>query len=192
MAIKLAREQSPAKFQGAGPVVQIYADNAIAASRRLNRYVERFCVLLMVLLVLDVWLGVLVRYVIPVQLTFTEELARYLMIWMALIAVSSGISHREHIGVLVIFERFPPTVRKWLAVAFDVIAFTFFALLLFYGIGFVERGFSRFTMINEIPKAYPFMGVPLAAAAACIQLLLVGIHDYFSSDGVSAADRVEL
>lgn len=172
--------------------MQIYADKAIVASRRLNRYVERFCVLLMVLLVLDVWLGVLVRYVIPVQLTFTEEAARYLMIWMALLAISSGISHREHIGVLVLFERFPPALRKWLAVAFDAIALGFFAILLFYGIGFVERGFSRFTMINEIPKAYPFMGVPLAAGVACVQLLLVGIHDFFSSDGVSAADRVEI
>ena len=63
-------------------------------SRRLNWVVERFCVLLMFLLVLDVWLGVMARYVLPIRVTFTEELARYLMIWMALLAVSSGISHR--------------------------------------------------------------------------------------------------
>lgn len=144
------------------------------------------------LLVLDVWLGVMVRYALPVKWTFTEELARYLMIWMALLAVSSGISHREHIGMLVIFERLPRVVRKWLAVSFDLIAFGFFAILLVYGVGFVERGFSRFTMIEEIPKAYPFMGVPLAAALACIQLALVAVHDFFASDGVSAAERAEV
>lgn len=165
---------------------------AARASRRLNWIVERFCVALAVVLVLDVWLGVLVRYVIPVQLTFTEEAARYLMIWMALLAISSGIAHREHIGVLVIFERFPPVVRKWLAVAFDVIAFGFFALLFFHGVGFVERGFSRFTMIYEIPKAYPFISVPLASAVACMQIFLVGLHDLFSSDGVTAAGRAEV
>ena len=139
---------------------------AIAASRRVNWFVERFCVLLMVLLVLDVWLGVLVRYAIPLPLTFTEEAARYLMIWMALLAVSSGICHREHIGMLVFFERFPAPVRKWLAVMFDALAFGLFALIFFEGLGFVERGFSRYTMMYGIPKAYPFMGVPLAAAAA--------------------------
>lgn len=167
------------------------AGAAIRYSRRLNWVVERFCVLLMFLLVLDVWLGVMARYVLPISVTFTEELARYLMIWMALLAVSSGISHREHIGVLVIFERFPPGMRKWLAVAFDVIGFAFFAVIFFYGLGFVDRGFNRFTMIEEIPKAYPFMGVPLAAAAACIQLALVAVHDFFSDDGVTAADRVD-
>ena len=146
----------------------------------------------MILLVLDVWLGVLVRYVLPLDWTFNEEMARYLMIWMALLAVSSGISHREHIGVLVIFERFPPAGRKWLAVLFDVLAFGFFALIFLYGIGFVGRGFSRYTMIAQIPKGYPFIGVPLAAALACIQLALVAVHDFFSGDGVSAAERVEV
>lgn len=164
------------------------AGKAIRASRRVNWLAERICVALLILLVLDVWLGVLARYVIPFQLTFTEELARYLMISMALLAISSGISYREHIGVLVLFERFPPGVRKWLAVAFDIIALGFFALIFIYGLGMVDRGFDRYTMINAIPKAYPFMGVPLAAAFACVQLVLVAIHDFFSPDGVSAAE----
>ena len=148
--------------------------------------------LLLVLLILDVWLGVLVRYVLPLGWTFTEELARYLMIWAALLAVSSGISHREHIGMLVIFDQFPAGLRKWLAVAFDLIAFVFFALICVYGLDFVERGFSRYTMIGGIPKAYPFMGVPLAAGLACVQLVLVAIHDFFSEDGITAAERVEI
>jgi TRAP-type C4-dicarboxylate transport system permease small subunit len=149
-----------------------------ALSLRINWFVERFCVFLLVALVLDVWLGVLVRYVIPLPLTFTEELARYLMIWMALLAVSSGIIYREHIGVEFLFSRFPPSARRFVSVAFDLIAFLFFFALLYYGIAFAERGFSRMTMIYAIPKGYPFIGVPLAAGLACIQLVLVALHDW--------------
>jgi TRAP-type transport system small permease protein len=162
---------------------------AIRAKRlslRVNWGVERICVALLAVLVLDVWLGILVRYVIPLPLTFTEELARYLMIWMALLAVSSGIAHREHIGVEFIFGRLPAPVRRWLAVSFDVIAFVFFFALFFYGIGFAAKGFSRLTMIYDMPKGYPFMGVPLAAAVACIQLALIGIHDYFAESAPEA------
>jgi len=169
-----------------------YALKALKWSRTLNLYVERLCVGLLVLLVLDVWLGVLVRYVLPLDWSFTEELARYLMIWMALLAVSCGICHREHIGVLVLFDRFSPFWRKVCAVCFDLIAFAFFALIFFYGLGFVERGFSRFTMIAEIPKGYPFIGVPLAAFLACVQLALVAVHDVFSADGVTASERAEI
>lgn len=162
------------------------AQTARAWSLRINWLVERVCVALLLVLVLDVWLGVLVRYVIPLPLTFTEELARYLMIWMALLAVSSGIAYREHIGVEFIFGRLPAPVRRWLAVAFDVIAFAFFAALFFYGIGFAVKGFSRLTMIYAIPKGYPFMGVPLAAGMACLQLALIGMHDFFAEKAPTA------
>lgn len=154
--------------------------SARSLSRKINWVVERVCVLLLVLLVLDVWLGVLVRYVIPLPLTFTEELARYLMIWMALLAVSAGIVHREHIGVEFIFDKLPPRARRLLAVGFDVLAFVFFAALFWYGLDFVERGFKRITMIYDIPKAYPFMGVPIAAGIAAVQLILVGLQDFFA------------
>jgi TRAP-type C4-dicarboxylate transport system permease small subunit len=149
-------------------------------SRRINHWIEAACVILLTLLVLDVWLGILVRYVIPLPLTFTEELARYLMIWMALLAVSSGIVYREHIGVEYVFKRFPAGMRRWLALAFDLLSFTFFFLLLWYGIDFVERGFKRVTMIYGMPKGYPFLGVPLAAGVACIQLILVALQDFCS------------
>jgi TRAP-type C4-dicarboxylate transport system permease small subunit len=48
--------------------------------------------------------------------SFTEELARYLMIWMALLAVSCEIAHREHIGVEFVFSRLPggiPAGWRW-------------------------------------------------------------------------------
>lgn len=160
--------------------MQRVAKQAKTLSLRVNWLVERVCVFLLVILVLDVWLGILARYVIPLPLTFTEELARYLMIWMALLAVSSGIAYREHIGVEFVFSRLPPGMRRVLAVSFDVIAFAFFFALFWYGLAFAERGFSRLTMIYAIPKGYPFSGVPLAAFVACVQLLLIGIHDVFT------------
>ena len=55
---------------------------------RLTRTIDLVCVALMIVLVLDVWLGVFARYVWPLPITFMEEAARYLMIWVALLAVS--------------------------------------------------------------------------------------------------------
>lgn len=160
--------------------MDVMSGRAKALGLKINWFVERFCVLLLLLLVLDVWLGVLVRYAIPLPLTFTEELARYLMIWMALLAVSSGIVYREHIGVEFLFSRFPPKARRGIALFFDIAAFLFFFALFWYGIGFAARGFSRLTMIYAMPKGYPFLGVPLAAALACVQLALAAVHDWFS------------
>ncbi len=154
-----------------------FAIKAKRASHRLNRVVEFACVVLLVLLVFDVWLGIVSRYLIPLPLTFTEELARYLMIWMALLAISCGIVHREHIGVEFLFVRMPAGMRRFLAVAFDVLSFVFFFILFWYGLGFAEKGFSRVTMIYAMPKGYAFAAVPAAAAVAAIQIALNGVSD---------------
>ncbi len=153
------------------------AARAARTSDRINWIVERVCAAIAVVLVLDVWLGVIVRYIVPVQLTFTEEAARYLMIWMALLAISCGIARREHIGVLLLFDALPPPLRRWLLAALDLLAFCFFAFLLYYGVGFTVSGAGRFTMIYGMNKALPFAAVPAAAALACVQIVLVACRD---------------
>ena len=160
-----------------------------AASQVLNKWVERLCVVILILLVLDVWLGILARYVLPWRLTFTEELARYLMIWVALLAVSVGIGRRQHIGILILFDLFPRPVQKFLALSFDLIGLVFFGLLFYYGIGFVQQGFGQVTMIFGIPRGYPNLVIPISAGLACLQLLLLAVHDLFATAPKPAAER---
>ena len=147
------------------------------ASRALTRAVDLVCALLLVILVLDVWLGVLVRYVWPLPITFMEEAARYLMIWVALLAVSSGISRREHIGVQMLFANLPAGMRRGLLGLLDLLAIVFFAALFWYGLGMVERGGRVTTMIYGMSKSLPFAAVPVSAALAVVQLSLVALRD---------------
>lgn len=172
-------------------MLQSIGDKAATLSHGLDWVVERICALLMIALVLDVWLGVMVRYLIPLPLTFTEELARYLMIWTALLAVSCGIAKREHIGVAFFIEKLPRSIRRWLLLAFDLLAFAFFAFLFMYGLDMVERGARSLTMVFGMSKALPFAAVPTAAALACIQLVLVALRDQarYGHDGHIGAVR---
>lgn len=166
------------------------AQLAARYSTQLSWVVERVCVAIMILLVLDVWLGVVARYLIPMPITFTEETARYLMIWMALLAISSGISRRDHIGVEFVFDMLPRGLSRWVLLGLDLLAFVFFLLLFIYGIDMVERGSKTFTMIFGIKKAIPFAAVPTAALLCCIQLVLVMIRDqiYFNHDPDAAGE----
>lgn len=162
---------------------------AFVASQKINLWVERLCVLILVILILDVWLGILARYVLPWRLTFTEELARYLMIWVALLAVSVGIGRRQHIGILILFDLFPRKVRKFLALSFDIIGLLFFGVLFYYGIGFVQQGMYQVTMIFGMPRSYPNLVIPISAGLACVQLFLLAIHDVFARDPQPAVDK---
>lgn len=108
------------------------------------------------------------------------------MIWTALLAISCGIARREHIGVMIFFERLPRVPRRMLLALLDLLALSFFLYLLYFGIGFVESGLSRFTMIYGMNKALPFAAVPVSAALAAVQIVLVAIRDQASRTGILA------
>lgn len=146
-------------------------------SERLNWLVERIVAVLMLLLVLDVWLGVIDRYLFHWQLPWPEVVARYLMIWAALLAVSCGIARREHIGLSILIGRLPPALRRVTLTAMDVVAFLLFLYIAWFGIGFAQGGSSRQAMIFGMTLALPFAAIPVSAGLAMLQLVLTAIRD---------------
>lgn len=146
-------------------------------SLRLDRVVEVVCGVLVAVLVVDVWLGVVTRYLMDLGVTWTEELARYLMIWVALLAVSCGIARREHVAVVFLSDRFPRLPRRALLIAFDAMAFAFFALLGVYGVTMTAQGASQFTTLFGISMTMPYAAVPVSCALACVQLALIAVRD---------------
>ncbi len=156
---------------------QRVAGYAALWSHWLSKAVEIAVVILMVVLVLDVWLGVIARYFVDFPLTFTEEAARYLMIWMALLAVSIGIARRAHIGVLIVFDRLQGMPRHIMLAIFDLLGLFLFSFLFYFGVGFTIDGMQRLTMIYGMPKSIPFASVPVSCLLACVQIVLVAVRD---------------
>ncbi|MEZ5651781.1 MAG: TRAP transporter small permease subunit [Burkholderiaceae bacterium] len=159
------------------PIIPRWADVSDRLASGLGRWIDRACVALLALLVVDVWFGVLVRYALPLPFTFMEEAARYLMIWLALLAAAGCIVRRQHIGVQFLFTALPRGARRLLLAVIDLLSFAFFAFIFVYGIGLVGRGTTRLTMIYGMTKALPFAAVPAFGGLAAILMLLVALRD---------------
>ncbi|MDT8444017.1 MAG: TRAP transporter small permease [Desulfuromonadales bacterium] len=146
-------------------------------ARRLNWVVERLCALLVALMVLDVWLGVISRYMVDLQITWTEELARYLMIWGSLLAVSCGVYYREHVGLMLLLESLPSKLQMVIRVVLDLLGLAFFLVLTWYGFNMARDGASQYATIFNMTMTVPFAAVPVSAGLAALQMLLVSIRD---------------
>ena len=166
--------------------MQRWGDRSAALSARFNRGIELLCAGLLAILVIDIWIGVFGRYVFELPVTWSEELARYLMIWAALLAVSCGVARREHVAVTALLHRVPVPVRRWIDVAIDALAFAFFAFLFYYGIDMARQGATQYATIFDMTMAVPFASVSVSSALVCIQLVLIGIRD-FTVAGLPAA-----
>lgn len=155
-----------------GIVVAQLAAFADAVGGRLNWLIERVCALLVAAMVAIVWFGVVSRYLIDLGATWTEELARYVMIWAALLAVSCGAYRREHIG-LDFFSTFLSTrARTVLVVTLDLIGISFFLFLFVYGLGMTADGAGQYATIFGMTMVFPFASVPVAAALTVFQIMV--------------------
>ncbi len=143
---------------------------------RLNWLVERICVVLVAALVLDIWFGILARYVLELGITWTEELARYIMIWAALLAISAAAHRREHIGLNFVMQVLPPVPQRILQAAIDALGIAFFLFLSVYGVGMTVEGASQFAMIFGMTMVVPYASVPVAAALTALQIFITAIR----------------
>jgi len=162
----------------ANPNMQRWSEMAATLSAGLNQWVERVCAVILAVLIVDIWIGIFGRYVFELPVTWAEELARYLMIWGALLAVSCGVARREHVAVTALLHRIPIHIRRWIDVGIDLLAFAFFAFLFYFGIGMTQQGATQFATIFDMTMMIPFASVPVSSALVCVQLVLMAVRDF--------------
>jgi len=85
------------------------------------------------LLVLDVVWGVFTRYAMGAQAKWTEELARFLLVWVALLGGAVAFGTKGHLGVDFFVGKFHPDARKLMAIVGHVIVLFFAGAVFLYG-----------------------------------------------------------
>jgi TRAP-type C4-dicarboxylate transport system permease small subunit len=80
---------------------------------RIESILSFLLVVLFTLLVFDVLWGVATRYLLGGQARWTEELARFLMVWLGLLGAALVCREEEHLGLDLLVRNMDPVVEKW-------------------------------------------------------------------------------
>jgi TRAP-type C4-dicarboxylate transport system permease small subunit len=139
---------------------------------QVNWVLERVCAVLAAAMVLIVWFGVFERYVVSAGQTWTEELARFVMIWGALLAVPCAAYYREHIGLEMFLTVLPLKPRKNLILVLDIVSVAFFLFMTYYGILLTRDGATAYATIFSMTMVIPFASVPVSSAFAAFQFFV--------------------
>ena len=150
-------------------------DRAVAAALAGVRVV---CIVQASALFLIVVLAVIGRYVFGRSLTWTEEVPRYLLIWISFLGAAACVARREHVGFDVLFNALPAPLRRWLGAAIGVLILGFGWIVFRYGIVFV-RDFGP-DMMETIPYTNYWYYIVLPISGALLLLFsLKNIVDAF-------------
>ncbi len=99
---------------------------------RVDRLLERVLATLMALMVINVCWQVVTRFILRQPSSFTEEAARFLLIWVGLLGASYALGQRMHLAIDVL-ARWKPSWRPGLRITSLAVTATFALLVL--GVG---------------------------------------------------------
>ena len=168
----------------------------------LNENFERiFLVAGLLSIILFITWQVIYRYIITLFIeragaaVWTEELSRYVFIWISYLALCVAIRKRSSIRVDMLYETFPPRLQRmsWIVVETLFLALTL--VIAWYGWGQIERllTFPQYTTALRIPFLVPYLVLPLGFGLMSLRLVqniagqcrICGMHD--SLAGFAAA-----
>jgi len=135
----------------------------------MQKFIDGYCRLLDWLLAASV--GILI---IPVTIQifsrftqliphwiWTEEMARFLFIWMVMLGAMVGIRDGSHFDVDV-WPELKPRANALLRLVSNVFVLLFALVFIWYGIKFVQFGWSQTSELADMPMPFIFVAWPLA------------------------------
>lgn len=96
------------------------------------------CILMTIALFVVVVAAIVARYGFGQAVSWTEEVPRYLLIWISFLAGAVGVLRRDHVGFDVLFNALPKATRRVLGVCLSLLIFGFGWIVFRYGIVFVQ------------------------------------------------------
>lgn len=148
--------------------------------RVLDKIMEALSALILGSMTLFIFAQVVARYVLKMPLAWSEEGARFLFIWMTFIAGYVGSRKGQHIGVELIQNMFPLSVKKGMQVFSDLITSGFFMVVFYYCCTQWGKFSAQISPALKLPMSAVYFGMMLG----CFCMALNYFFDIFKVLGV--------
>ncbi|HEX4328025.1 MAG TPA: TRAP transporter small permease [Burkholderiales bacterium] len=142
---------------------------------------------LLAVTVVIVVLQVFFRYVLNSSLSWTEEAARYLFIWAAVLGFSSSVEAGRLFRFEMIAAHLPAAGRRVCQLLFAVAAAAFLWALIFSGGALVAGTMSQTSPAMNIPMALPYAALPAGGVLIALHFIAALGAPAASADGSEGA-----
>ncbi len=147
-------------------------DSFARAVEVANRWIQRICIVFSGALFVLVIAQILFRYVIKISAPWTEEAARYLMIWMALLATGIAFHKGHHFNIDFVTSRLRAKTRRNIAIFTGLLTSIFILCVIIWGIPFAILGFFTISPGLEITMFLPYLAIPVAGGVMMLNLVV--------------------
>jgi TRAP-type C4-dicarboxylate transport system permease small subunit len=130
----------------------------------LGRITGMLAALLLLCAVVSDALAIVFRYGIGQPLIWTEEVQRYLMVWVAFLGGAACLVRDEHMAVDLLAALLPGAARRILRVVFLGLTAVLCAVLVWKGIPLALGNGAQLSPAARIPMSLPYLAVGVGGA----------------------------
>ncbi len=119
---------------------------------------------ILVALTAVVFSQVISRYFLHAPLSWSEELARFLLMWLAMLSAAYAFRTKSHFALRIVVERFREDFRQWISIAVHLTVTLFFAIILYQGVIYVHGVSGHIAPALQIPMEIPYSSIIVGSA----------------------------
>ena len=132
---------------------------------------------LVTLMTIVVFLQVVFRYFLIRPLYWSEELARYLFVWISFLGATLSVHRHAHFGMDFFFKMLPERWRRFLTLVIYLLMEVVVVVLLVQGVVLVQKTIDQHSPAMEIPMGWAYACLPVGAALMGIHLLIIMLRE---------------
>ncbi|MDP1992138.1 MAG: TRAP transporter small permease [Syntrophales bacterium] len=156
----------------------------------LGKLIEIGLILGSVVLVGMVTAEVVLRKGFETSLIITEELARYMLVWLVFLAGALGIRDKSHIRINALVKHLNPRLQVILALCAHGMSLIFLVLLFIESIRILPRQFSQMCITFDVAIFYFYLAIPIGCILMAL-FLVPKIRDILAGRAVETTNFQE-
>ena len=138
----------------------------------VDSFVESFCLLSMLTMVLIVSVQVITRKMFNFVFFWSEEVTLLLLAWFAFMGIAIGCRENLHLAMDVMESFASKNVLKWLDKLIQITTFVFGIYLILYGWEFTSLMSESTLPATKMPNSVLYVVMPLTGVMVCAYSLL--------------------
>lgn len=146
----------------------------MSVKKFLDNFEEYFCVWTMAAMTIIVFVQVVMRYVFSNSLSWSEEMARFIFLWLSWIGASYAVRERSHFRVEMFANMIKGRTRVYFEYMVLVVWFSFSFFLAWYGTKLLLflQDTGQVSAAMQIPMTWPYASVPAGCILMCVRLIV--------------------
>ena len=142
-------------------------------------------VFLLAIITVTVFIQIVARYVFHQSLFWSEELVRYLFIWMVMFGFSVGVQFNKHIRIRMLLDRFSPSAQSVINIIVNILFMIYAVVIAIVGIRIVFTfiTFNQYSPAMQIPMHYVYLACPVGFGLTTIRLIHATVLEVKSLTG---------